>query len=84
MLKANELEKQEKFWIKREQKRFRDTEKVNIDVKSLDLQEDGEGIYIHKGRVEGGHPTSQKSSRLQNKSYSLSTRELCTGDLLLQ
>ena len=79
LLKANEIEKLKKFRIKRERKRqrFRDTEKVKIDVKSLNLQED-EAVDIYKERIEGVHPTSQKSSGLQKKSYSLSIRELWT------
>ena len=66
LLKANEIEKLKKFRIKRDRKRqrFRDTEKVKIDVKSLNLQED-EAVDIYKERIEGVHPTSQKSSGLQ-------------------
>ena len=87
LLKANEIEKLKKFRIKRERERerererkrqrFRDTEKVKIDAKSLNLQED-EAVDIYKERIEGVHPTSQKSSGLQKKSYSLSIRELRT------
>ena len=71
LLKANEIEKLKKFRIKRERKRqrFRDTEKVKIDVKSLNLQED-EAVDIYKERIEGVHPTSQKSSGLQKKLFS--------------
>ena len=56
LLTTREIEKQKKFWIKREQHRFRDTEKVKIDVKSLDLQENSEGILVCRGRIEGAHP----------------------------
>lgn len=41
---TGEIEKQKNFWIKRERQRLRDTEKVKNDVKSLDLQENKEGI----------------------------------------
>ena len=35
---------------------MKNTEKVKSDIKSLDLQENEEGIYICKGRIEGAHP----------------------------
>ena len=37
LLTTTKIEKHKKFWIKREQQRFRYTEKVKIDMKSLDL-----------------------------------------------
>ena len=63
LLKTTEIEKQKKFWIKGEQQTFKDTGQVKIDVKSLDLQENEEGIYICKGRIEGAHPTNIYSRR---------------------
>lgn len=54
---TRETEKQKKIWNKGEQQRFRDTKKVKIYVKSLNLQENENGIYISKGIIEGAHPT---------------------------
>ena len=71
--------KLKKFWIKREQQRFRDTE----NMKSLELQKNEE-IYIYKGRIEDAYPTYiSKESPLAEKLFSLSIRELCMGELLL-
>ena len=53
---TREIEKQKKIWNKGEQQRFRDTKKVKIYVKSLNLQENENEIYISKGIIEGAHP----------------------------
>ena len=54
-LKTDKKEHQTKFWIKREQQRVKETEKFKI-IKMLDLQENVEGIYVYRGRIEGSHP----------------------------
>ena len=70
MLTTCEIEKQKKFLIKGEQQRFRDTEKIKIDLKSLDLQGDEEGIYICKGSIEGAHPRYiPKESSIAEKNH---------------
>ena len=55
-LKTDETEQQKKFWIKREQQRVKDTEKFKVSKEMLDLQENLEGIYVCRGRIEGSHP----------------------------
>ena len=55
-LKTDETEHQKKFWIKREQQRVKDTEKFKISKEILDLQENVEGIYVCRGRIEVLHP----------------------------
>ena len=57
LLTTTETEKQKRFWVKREQQRFRDTQKVKIGVNSSDLQKNEEGVYICKDRVKGAHLT---------------------------
>ena len=70
MLTTCEIEKQKKFLIKGEQQRFRDTEKIKIDLKSLDLQGNKEGIYICKGSIEGDHPRFiPKESSIAEKNH---------------
>ena len=55
-LKTDETEHQKKFWIKREQQRVKDTERFKISKEMLNLQENVEGIYVCRGRIEGSHP----------------------------
>ena len=55
-LKTDETEHQKKFWIKREQHRVKDTEKFKISKEMLDLQENVEGIYVCRGRIESSRP----------------------------
>ena len=70
MLTTCEIEKQKKFLVKGEQQRFRDTEKIKIDLKSLDLQGNEEGIYICKGSIEGARPRYiPKESSIAEKNH---------------
>ena len=55
-LTTSEIEQRKKFWIKREQQRVQHSEKFKINEKRLDLQQNNEGIYICKGRIEGTYP----------------------------
>ena len=55
-LKTDETEHQKKFWIKREQHRVKDTEEFKISNEMLDLQENVEGIYVCRGRIESPRP----------------------------
>ena len=55
-LKTDETEHQKKFWIKREQHRVKDTEKFKVSKEMLDLQENVEGIYVCRGRIESPRP----------------------------
>ena len=55
-LKTDKTEHQNKFWIKREQHRVKDTETFKISKEILDLQKNVEGIYVRRGWIEGSHP----------------------------
>ena len=48
-LKTDKTEHQNKFWIKREQHRVKDTETFKISKEILDLQKNVEGIYVCRG-----------------------------------
>ena len=52
-LTTSDIEQRKKFWIKREQQRVQHSEKFKISEKRLDLQQNSEGIYVCKGRIEG-------------------------------
>ena len=47
--KTDKTEHQNKFWIKREQHRVKDTETFKISKEILDLQKNVEGIYVCRG-----------------------------------
>ena len=55
-LTTSEIEQRKKFWIKREQKRVEHGEKFKINEKRLDLQQNSEGIYVCKDRIESAYP----------------------------
>ena len=55
-LTTSEIAQRKKFWIKSEQQKVQHSEKFKINEKRLDLQQNNEGIYICKGRIEGTYP----------------------------
>ena len=63
-LTTDGIEHQNKFWIKREQQRVKDTEKFKINKEMLHLQENVEGICLCRGRIEGSHPVFVPSDLL--------------------
>ena len=55
-LTTSEIEQRKKFSINREQHRVQHSEKFKINEKRLDLQQNSEGIYVCKGRIEHVYP----------------------------
>ena len=81
MLTNSKIKYQKKFQIKRNQQGFRSTMEVKIDVKSLNLQENEEGINICKGRIKGFHPTyiPKESSLAENITFAEHKKTLHGG-----
>ena len=55
-LTTEEIDKQIKFWVRREQRRYSDTEEFKADQLRLNLQGDENGIYKCRGRIQGVYP----------------------------
>ena len=55
-LTTEEIETAELFWIKREQQRFLGSAKFEKDQGMLNLQVDGRGVYVCRGRIQGEYP----------------------------
>ena len=53
---TSEIEERKNFWIKREQQRVQYSQKFKINEKRPHLQQNSEGIYFYKGRIEGAYP----------------------------
>ena len=67
-LTTSEIQCQEKFYIKREQRKVKHSEKFEESRKWLNLQINCEGIYEGRGRIQGVYPIYlPSSSRLSEK-----------------
>ena len=76
-LTTSEIQCQEKFYIKREQRKVEHSEKFEESRKQLNLQLNCEGIYECRGRIQGVYPTS--SSALNEKIIMLVHRKTLHG-----
>ena len=76
LLTMSEIEKQQTFYIKSEQKRLDSSEKVQQDRKSLNLVQNTEGIYEYRGRIQGSYPIYlPKESLLREKFIRVAHKE---------
>jgi hypothetical protein len=55
-LTTEEMSEQTKFWVKRVQQRNENTAAFKEDQQQLNLQKNGEGIYVCRGRIQGHYP----------------------------
>ena len=57
VLTTEEIQEQVKWWIKKEQLRYDDTEQLEEDKHRLNLEENESGLLVCKGRIQGEYPT---------------------------
>ena len=67
VLTTSETEQEVKRLIRREQKRYSNTERFREDQLRLNHQKNSEGIYEYRGRVQGNHPVYLPKSPCQRK-----------------